>query len=61
MSRALTRSEMTALTGDLRAMLERIEVGELDATPAMRHRIEGALAVLDVVQGRSARFDTGSE
>jgi hypothetical protein len=41
-------------------MLERIEAGELDATAAMRHRIEGAIAMLDVVQGRAARFDTES-
>jgi hypothetical protein len=37
-------------------MLDRIEAGELDATAAMRHRIEGVLAVLDVVQGRAERF-----
>jgi hypothetical protein len=57
----LTASQVQALTDDLRAMLDRIEAGDLVATAAMRHRIEGAIAVLDVVQGRAARFEAGSE
>lgn len=61
MSRPLTHSEVAALAMDLRAMLERIEAGELDATAAMRHRIEGAIAVLDVIQGRVARFQPEAE
>ena len=61
MTRPLTGSEVAALAADLRAMLERIEAGELDATAAMRHRIEGALAVLEVVQGRAARFAPEAE
>jgi len=60
-AKALTRSEIRALTADLRAMLARIESGELDATTAMRYRLEGALAVIEVIQGRSARFDATSE
>ena len=57
MGRSLTRSEVAALAAELRETLERIEAGELDATPGMRHRIEGAIAALDVIQGGSARFD----
>ena len=37
-------------------MLDRVEAGELDATTAMRHQIEGALAMLDVVQGEANSF-----
>jgi len=37
-------------------MLDRVEGGDLDATTAMRYRIEGALAVIEVIQGRSAQF-----
>jgi hypothetical protein len=59
--KALSRAEVRALADDLRAMLARIEAGDLDATPGMRHRIEGALAVLEVVQGRATRFETGTE
>jgi hypothetical protein len=61
MSRPLSRAEVAALTDDLREMLATIEAGNLDATTAMRYRIEGALAVLEVVQGRAARFDAGWE
>ena len=56
MTRPLTKPEIAALGSDLRAMLLQIEAGDVDATAAMRHRIEGAVAVLDVVQGRAARF-----
>ena len=61
MGRSLTRSEVAALAADLRETLERIEAGELDATAGMRHRIEGALAILDVIQGRVARFQPEAE
>ena len=61
MSRSLTRAEITALTADLQTMLAKIESGELDATVAMRHRIEGAIAVLAVVQGRSTSFLLAAE
>jgi hypothetical protein len=37
-------------------MLDTIEAGDVDATAAMRHRIEGALAALEVALGRSARL-----
>lgn len=54
MATALTRKQITALATELRTMLDKIEAGDLDATTAMRHRIEGALTVLDVVLGRAA-------
>jgi len=57
--KALTRAEVTALADELERMLATIEDGEIDATTAMRHRIEGALAVLDVVLGRSPRASFG--
>lgn len=53
MSKALSRAEVAALADDLRKMLATIESGDLDASTAMRHRIEGALAGLEVVLGRS--------
>jgi len=56
MTRPLTRAEVAALSEDLRQMLDRVEGGDLDATTAMRYRIEGALAVIEVIQGRSAQF-----
>lgn len=56
MSKALSRAEVAALADDLKRMLASIEAGDLDATTAMRYRIEGAIAVLEVVQGRTARF-----
>jgi transcription elongation GreA/GreB family factor len=56
MAKSLTRAEVIALASDLRDMLDKIESGELDATTAMRHRIEGAIAVLDVVLGRATQF-----
>lgn len=58
MTRPLSRAKVAALADDLRRMLATIEAGDLDATTAMRHRIEGALAVLEVVQGRSARLSS---
>lgn len=61
MSRPLTRAEVAALAADLRAILERIEAGDLDATTAMRYRLEGAIAVLDVIQGRIAQFQLPPE
>ncbi len=61
MSRSLTRAEVIALAADLQTMLAKIESGELDATAAMRHRIEGAVAVLDVIQGRTPHFAPESD
>jgi len=52
-SRPLSESQVEALADDLRAMLAKVDSGDLDASAAMRYRIEGAIAALDVVQGRS--------
>ena len=56
MTRPMTRSQTAALAADLARLLSQIEAGELDATAAMRHRIEGAVAVLEAIQGRSSDF-----
>ena len=63
MGKPLSRVEVAALADDLRKMLASIEAGDLDATTAMRHRIEGALAALEVVLGHSAglAFDLPSQ
>jgi hypothetical protein len=55
-TRILTQREINTLAADLSALLAEIEAGGLSATAAMRHRIEGAIAVLDVVQGRAIKF-----
>jgi hypothetical protein len=49
----LTKREIESLTDQLLALVEQIDSGDLRATPAMRHRIEGALIGLDIVIGRS--------
>ncbi len=49
--RMLTRPEVLSLSEDLRALLTSTEVGDLDATAPMRHRIEGAVTALDAVLG----------
>jgi hypothetical protein len=49
----LTKREIESLTDQLLALIEQIDNGDLRATPAMRHRIEGALIGLDIAQGRS--------
>jgi hypothetical protein len=56
MSKPLSRVEVAALADDFREMLAAIEDGEVDASAATRYRIEGALAVLEVALGRSARL-----
>ena len=56
MSKRLTGGQVVALADDLTRMLSLIETGEMKATAATRHRIEGGLVVLEVVLGRSARL-----
>jgi hypothetical protein len=53
------RSRFAALSDDLREMLGQIESGELAGSAALRHRIEGALTVLDVALGKSPRAALG--
>ncbi len=52
--RALTRAEVASLAESVEALLNAVNRGELTASAAMRHRIEGALAALAVVQGGRA-------
>lgn len=42
---------MASLASDLRTLLELIDSGGLSATSAMRQRIEGAIALIEVVVG----------
>ena len=55
MTRALTKNEISSLIVDLRRLLNVIEKGEIEASVAMRHRIEGAVVGLKVVQGESSK------
>lgn len=57
MAKALTRSEISALAQDLKAMLVAIESGELAASAALRHRIEGAITALDTALGNRPSTD----
>lgn len=51
-SRPLSRAELSDLADRLRTMLAAIESGGLDATTAMRYRLEGALSALEMALGR---------
>ena len=53
MTRRLTTANVDALADDLRGLLAKIDADDLAATSATRYRIEGAIAALDVVAGRS--------
>jgi hypothetical protein len=55
MTRALTKSEISSLAEELRRLLSAIDSGDLQTSVAMRHRLEGALTVLQVIQGQSNR------
>lgn len=59
MSKPLSRAETAALAEDLRAILADLEAGELKGSAATRHRIEGALAALQVALGKSPRTVLG--
>jgi transcription elongation GreA/GreB family factor len=50
----MTRDQIIALSSELRAMLDKIEAGDLDAAKAMRYRIEGAITALEVVLGKTS-------
>jgi hypothetical protein len=49
----LTKREIESLADQLLALIEQIDGGDMRATPAMRHRIEGALIGLDIALGRT--------
>jgi hypothetical protein len=58
MAKSLTREEIGLLAHDLRTLLGQIETGELKADSAVRHRIQGALTALEVIQGEANLPDT---
>ena len=47
----MRRADVEALADQLGRTLAAIEARELDATPAMRHRLTGAVAALQIVLG----------
>ena len=57
MARPLTRLETTRLVRELQSLLNLIEIGELDASSGMVHRIEGAIKALQVVLGEAEESD----
>jgi hypothetical protein len=57
---ALTRGEITELADLLRGLIAMVDTGEMTATTAMRYRLEGAVATLDAVLGRSTAGTLGA-
>ena len=51
MTHRLTRDEVSALAADLRALLARLDAGDLDASTAVRYRLQGAVVALGAVLG----------
>jgi hypothetical protein len=51
MARPLSRKETAALVEYLSRLLAMVDADEIEATTAMRHRIEGAVEALNVVLG----------
>ena len=51
MTRRLTRDEVSALASDLRALLARIDAGDLTASTAVRYRLQGAVVALGAASG----------
>lgn len=52
MSSRLSEAEIEAIASLLKHALLDFEIGEADASPTVRHRIEGAVIALDCVLGR---------
>ena len=50
---SLTEAQMVELAAGLRTLLAQLGTGDLDASAATRHRIEGAIAALEVATGAS--------
>lgn len=50
--KALSRAEVASLAESVEALLAAIDAGELAASAATRHRVEGAAVALAAVQGR---------
>jgi hypothetical protein len=56
-ARPLTRVEIDSLVEELTRLLEEIGSGELEASSAMKHRIEGAIVALRVALGLLSRAE----
>jgi hypothetical protein len=54
-TKRLTATQADELSEDLRSLLQRIDAGELVASTATVHRIQGAIVALEVVSGRSSQ------
>jgi hypothetical protein len=50
----MKRAEIEALADSLRHLLAAISAGELSASGATRHRLEGALAAVEAVLGEGS-------
>jgi len=53
----LTREQTKVLVKDLQELLDRLRLGELDASNGMLLRIEGAITAIEVVLGEADRSD----
>lgn len=53
MAKPFTRTQVEALVSDLQRLMDQVDAGDLDATIAMRHRIEGAVSALKVALGEA--------
>jgi hypothetical protein len=54
MAKTLNRNEIMSIADSLLDLKRQIDEGRLDATTAMRYRIDGAIVALDLVLGKSA-------
>jgi hypothetical protein len=50
---SLSKLQIQSLVSDLQGILQMIEAGELAATSSMKHRIEGAITALKIVEGEA--------
>jgi len=50
----MTGQQLADLADSLRALLARIDAGDLDSSAATRYRLEGAVVALDVVTGKAS-------
>ena len=57
MAQPLTREQTKVLVKDLQELLDRLRLGELDASNGMLLRIEGAITAIEVVLGEADRSD----
>lgn len=57
MAQPLTREQTKALMEDLQELLDRLLLGDLDASNGMLLRIEGAVKALQIVLGEADRSD----